>query len=148
MRGDSFLKTSTSSLRGATTPNALTLSSRHAPLSPPGHSTIRRRHYKRAFHPVVVYASKSSAHNLPRLLTCRYLADAMTVPASLANLPALSVPVGVECSGPSPPLPQALQVISPSLREDRCLLVASILERRANFGAMVPPYVSGGVSAA
>ncbi|MFB6110863.1 MAG: Asp-tRNA(Asn)/Glu-tRNA(Gln) amidotransferase subunit GatA [Halodesulfurarchaeum sp.] len=52
-----------------------------------------------------------------------YLIDANTVPVNLANLPAISVPVG-EREG----LPVGLQVIGPAFAEDRIVRVGSALE--------------------
>ncbi len=62
-----------------------------------------------------------------------YLCDLFTIPASLAGLPAASVPVAPTASG----LPVGLQVIAPALREDRVLRVAAELERR--FGPARTP---------
>ena len=53
-----------------------------------------------------------------------YLCDALATPASLAGLPALSVPAGCTPAG----LPVGLQVIAPALREDRMFAVAHALE--------------------
>ncbi|GJM44553.1 MAG: glutamyl-tRNA(Gln) amidotransferase subunit A [Gemmatimonadota bacterium] len=53
-----------------------------------------------------------------------YLNDAMTIPASLAGLPAVSVPVGM-IDG----LPVGLQVQAPRGQDDRALLVAAAVER-------------------
>jgi aspartyl-tRNA(Asn)/glutamyl-tRNA(Gln) amidotransferase subunit A len=52
-----------------------------------------------------------------------YAADLCTLPASLAGLPAISVPVGL-----SDGLPVGLQIIAPALADDRCYLVAAALE--------------------
>lgn len=54
-----------------------------------------------------------------------YLCDALTVPASLAGLPALSQPCGFTTSG----LPIGLQWMAPPLREDLLLEVAGVFER-------------------
>ena len=48
----------------------------------------------------------------------------LAVPASLAGLPAASVPVGRTARG----LPVGLQVIAPQHREDRVLHVAAALD--------------------
>lgn len=53
-----------------------------------------------------------------------YLADIMTVPASLAGLPAISVPVGDTDDG----LPVGLQVIAPYRQDNTVLSVAKIIE--------------------
>jgi aspartyl-tRNA(Asn)/glutamyl-tRNA(Gln) amidotransferase subunit A len=52
-----------------------------------------------------------------------YAADLCTLPASLAGLPAISVP-----SGLSDGLPVGLQVMAPALADDRCYRVAAALE--------------------
>jgi aspartyl-tRNA(Asn)/glutamyl-tRNA(Gln) amidotransferase subunit A len=53
-----------------------------------------------------------------------YLADIMTVPASLAGLPAISVPVGVDEAG----LPIGLQIIAPFKKDRQLLDFAKIVE--------------------
>ncbi len=53
-----------------------------------------------------------------------YLNDVATVPASLAGVPAVSVPNGLDEAG----LPIGLQVMGPLLRDDRCYRVARALE--------------------
>ena len=52
-----------------------------------------------------------------------YAADLCTLPASLAGVPAISVPCGL-----SEGLPVGLQVMAPTLADDRCYLVAAALE--------------------
>jgi aspartyl-tRNA(Asn)/glutamyl-tRNA(Gln) amidotransferase subunit A len=52
-----------------------------------------------------------------------YAADLCTLPASLAGLPAISVPCGL-----SEGLPVGLQVMAPALADDRCYAVAAALE--------------------
>ena len=52
-----------------------------------------------------------------------YAADLCTLPASLAGLPAISVP-----SGLSDGLPVGLQVMAPALADDRCYRVAAAVE--------------------
>jgi len=54
-----------------------------------------------------------------------YLADIFTVTASLAGVPAISVPCGRTAAG----LPVGLQIIGPHFREDRVLQVARAYER-------------------
>ena len=59
-----------------------------------------------------------------------YLEDVFTVPASLAGIPGLTVPVGYA----SPPddtttlLPVGLQILGPLLGEEKCLMVGHVLE--------------------
>jgi aspartyl-tRNA(Asn)/glutamyl-tRNA(Gln) amidotransferase subunit A len=52
-----------------------------------------------------------------------YAADLCTLPASLAGVPAISVPCGL-----SEDLPVGLQVMAPALADDRCYRVAAALE--------------------
>jgi aspartyl-tRNA(Asn)/glutamyl-tRNA(Gln) amidotransferase subunit A len=52
-----------------------------------------------------------------------YAADLCTLPASLAGVPAISVPCGL-----SEGLPVGLQVMAPALADDRCYSVAAALE--------------------
>jgi aspartyl-tRNA(Asn)/glutamyl-tRNA(Gln) amidotransferase subunit A len=52
-----------------------------------------------------------------------YAADLCTLPASLAGVPAISVPCGL-----SDGLPVGLQIMAPALADDRCYLVAAALE--------------------
>ena len=54
-----------------------------------------------------------------------YLADAMTVPASMAGLPAISVPNGTTYEG----LPIGLQVIGKMKDDARMLAFASEIEK-------------------
>ena len=52
-----------------------------------------------------------------------YAADLCTLPASLAGVPAISVPCGL-----SEGLPVGLQVMAPALADDRCYRVAAAVE--------------------
>jgi aspartyl-tRNA(Asn)/glutamyl-tRNA(Gln) amidotransferase subunit A len=56
-----------------------------------------------------------------------YAADLCTLPASLAGLPAISVPCGLADG-----LPVGLQIMAPALADDRCYRVAAAVE--ANYG--------------
>ncbi|WP_230483261.1 Asp-tRNA(Asn)/Glu-tRNA(Gln) amidotransferase subunit GatA [Sphingomonas sp. Leaf21] len=60
-----------------------------------------------------------------------YLNDVFTVPASLAGLPAMSVPGGLDKDG----LPLGLQVIGKALDEQGVLNAALAIEQRAGFTA-------------
>ena len=60
-----------------------------------------------------------------------YLNDVFTVPASLAGLPAMSIPAGLDAAG----LPLGLQVIGRPLDEAGVLDAAFALESRAGFAA-------------
>jgi aspartyl-tRNA(Asn)/glutamyl-tRNA(Gln) amidotransferase subunit A len=57
-----------------------------------------------------------------------YMADVMTVPASLAGLPAISVPVGVDAVG----LPVGLQIIGPMKSDAEILSFAKVVEGVSN----------------
>jgi aspartyl-tRNA(Asn)/glutamyl-tRNA(Gln) amidotransferase subunit A len=56
-----------------------------------------------------------------------YAADLATLPASLAGVPAISVPCGLSES-----LPVGLQIMAPGQADDRCYLVAAAFEAAAN----------------
>ncbi|RVU38819.1 Asp-tRNA(Asn)/Glu-tRNA(Gln) amidotransferase subunit GatA [Hwanghaeella grinnelliae] len=60
-----------------------------------------------------------------------YLNDVFTVPASLAGLPGISVPAGVDKDG----LPLGLQLIGPAMGEEAVLRAAGVLETAAGFSA-------------
>ena len=60
-----------------------------------------------------------------------YLNDVFTVPASLAGLPALSVPAGVDAGG----LPLGLHLIGRKLDEETVLKVGHVIEQAAQFSA-------------
>ncbi|GGB61166.1 glutamyl-tRNA(Gln) amidotransferase subunit A [Tistrella bauzanensis] len=69
-----------------------------------------------------------------------YLNDVFTVPASLAGLPAISVPAGLSADG----LPLGLQVIGRSFDEETVLAVGRAIEQASGFDA-VPAMVRGTV---
>jgi aspartyl-tRNA(Asn)/glutamyl-tRNA(Gln) amidotransferase subunit A len=68
-----------------------------------------------------------------------YLNDVFTVPANLAGVPAISVPVGL--SGDE--LPLGLQIIGRAFDEETVLRVAEVLESAAQF-RYLPSFVAGG----
>jgi aspartyl-tRNA(Asn)/glutamyl-tRNA(Gln) amidotransferase subunit A len=68
-----------------------------------------------------------------------YLNDVFTVPASMAGVPAMSVPAGLDPDG----LPLGLQVIGRPFDEETVFAVAAALERAAGFSAL--PAVRAGV---
>ena len=61
-----------------------------------------------------------------------YLNDVFTVPASLAGVPAMSVPAGLAENG----LPLGLQLIAPSFREDTLVKAGRVVEKAAGFSAV------------
>ena len=65
--------------------------------------------------------------------------DVMTVPASLAGLPAIAVPVSINPNG----LPVGLQVIAGYGCEDDAIRVAAAIEDAADFSRLVPAHISG-----
>jgi aspartyl-tRNA(Asn)/glutamyl-tRNA(Gln) amidotransferase subunit A len=67
-----------------------------------------------------------------------YLNDVFTVPASLAGLPAISVPAGLSAEG----LPLGLQLIGRPFDEETVLRAAGVLEEAAAFKA-VPAFLAG-----
>ncbi len=68
-----------------------------------------------------------------------YLNDVFTVPASLAGLPAISVPAGLGASG----LPLGLHLIGRAFDEETLFRTAGVLEAAAGFDA-VPRFVADG----
>jgi aspartyl-tRNA(Asn)/glutamyl-tRNA(Gln) amidotransferase subunit A len=60
-----------------------------------------------------------------------YLNDIFTVTASLAGLPAISVPSGLDKDG----LPLGLQIIAKPLDEETMFQAASVLEEAVQFSA-------------
>jgi len=67
-----------------------------------------------------------------------YLNDVFTVPASLAGLPAISIPAGLSADG----LPLGLQLIGRAFDEATVLRAAGVLESAADFRAR-PAFVAG-----
>jgi aspartyl-tRNA(Asn)/glutamyl-tRNA(Gln) amidotransferase subunit A len=63
-----------------------------------------------------------------------YLSDIFTVPASLAGLPAISIPSGLTAEG----LPLSMQVIGPRLGEEAVFAAAAALERELSFADEMP----------
>ncbi len=70
-----------------------------------------------------------------------YLNDVFTVPASMAGVPGLSVPAGLDGQG----LPLGLQVIGRPFDEEMVFAVGAALERAAGFSAL--PAIRAGVAA-
>ena len=64
-----------------------------------------------------------------------YLNDVFTVPASLAGLPAITVPSGLSREG----LPLGVQILAPRLAEESLFAAAGALEREIGFPQELPP---------
>jgi aspartyl-tRNA(Asn)/glutamyl-tRNA(Gln) amidotransferase subunit A len=64
-----------------------------------------------------------------------YLADIYTTPASLAGLPAISVPSGFSSAG----LPLGLQLVGPRFADETVFAGAAAFERETRFGDALPP---------
>jgi aspartyl-tRNA(Asn)/glutamyl-tRNA(Gln) amidotransferase subunit A len=68
-----------------------------------------------------------------------YLNDVFTVPASMAGVPGISVPAGLDGQG----LPLGLQVLGRPFDEETVFAVAQVLENAAGFAAR-PTVIAGG----
>ncbi len=64
-----------------------------------------------------------------------YLSDVFTVPASLAGLPAITIPSGLSREG----LPLGIQVLAPRFGEEALFAAAGAFEREAGFPQELPP---------
>ena len=90
------------------------------------------RDFTEAFEKVDVIATPTSptvAYKLGERVDdplAMYLADVCTLPASLAGVPALSLPAGL---GAATGLPVGLQLIAPAFEEPRLLAVAHGVEQ-------------------
>jgi aspartyl-tRNA(Asn)/glutamyl-tRNA(Gln) amidotransferase subunit A len=92
--------------------------------------TLVRRDFDAAFHdvdaivcptsPTPAFALGEKTHDPLGM----YLSDVYTLPASLAGVPAISVPCAPTKSG----LPVGLQIVAPPLCEERCLALAAAVE--------------------
>jgi len=69
-----------------------------------------------------------------------YLNDLCTLPASLAGVPAISVPSGLS-THEGATLPVGLQIMAPALADDRCYRVAAAFEKAAGSVIMSAPTV-------
>ena len=101
--------------------------------------TLIRRDFEAAFREVDVICSPTAPMSAFKLgekiddpLTM-YLTDVYTLPASLAGVPAASIPVGLTTAG----LPVGLQIIAPPLAETRLFAFAAACER--SFPPAAPP---------
>ena len=68
-----------------------------------------------------------------------YLADIFTLPASLAGLPAMSMPAGFAESGAGAGMPVGLQLIGNYFEEAQLLQAAHALQQATDFHTRVPP---------
>ena len=68
-----------------------------------------------------------------------YLNDVFAVPASLAGLPAMSVPAGLSAEG----LPLGLQLIGKAFDEETVFRAAGVVEEAAGFDAAPALRVGG-----
>ncbi len=106
--------------------------------------TLLRRDYAAAFEAVDVLASPTAPTTAFRLgakkedALAMYLSDLFTVPASLAGLPALSLPAGLT-SNDTGCLPVGLQLVGPALSEGRLLRLARALESSQTSALPIPP---------
>ena len=98
--------------------------------------TLIRRDFEEAFRAVDVIATPVSPTVAFRLgekvddPLAMYLADVYTLPASLAGVPAISVPCAMAPAAPGgAPLPVGLQLIAPPLEEARLCTVAHAWEQ-------------------
>jgi aspartyl-tRNA(Asn)/glutamyl-tRNA(Gln) amidotransferase subunit A len=112
--------------------------------------TLLRRDFEQAFATVDLIAGPTSPTPPFRLgersqdALAMYQSDLLTVPASLAGLPALSLPAGFV--GTEPRLPVGLQLVGPALSEGRLLRVAAALEATCDHHAQRPPLAGAGTS--
>ena len=103
--------------------------------------TLIRRDFERAFEDVDVICSPASPTPAFRLgekiddPLAMYLSDVYTLPASLAGIPAISVP----CEPVRGGLPVGLQIMARSLEESTMLAVASAWEARSPARGLRPP---------
>jgi aspartyl-tRNA(Asn)/glutamyl-tRNA(Gln) amidotransferase subunit A len=108
--------------------------------------TLIRQDFERAFESVDLLATPTSptpAFELGARVEdplSMYLADVCTLPASLAGVCALSVPVGpTPARADRPELPVGMQLIGPAFGEERLFTLAAAWERLSRFSARRPP---------
>lgn len=111
---------------------------------------LLRRDFEQAFESVDVIAGPTSPSIAFKLgekaddPLAMYLSDILTVPTSLAGLPAISVPCGFVEDG-STPLPVGLQLIGPHRGDARVLRFARAFEAATDHArARPPPQHTGG----
>lgn len=108
--------------------------------------TLIRRDFEDAFKAVDIIAtpvSPTPAFRLGEKISdplSMYLADIYTLPASLAGLPALSVPCGLTATtNERPALPIGLHLVGPALAEDRLVQAAAAWEAVSPVKNAHPP---------
>jgi aspartyl-tRNA(Asn)/glutamyl-tRNA(Gln) amidotransferase subunit A len=108
--------------------------------------TLIRRDFERAFEEVDVIATPTSPVPPFRLgerlkdPLSMYLADVYTLPASLAGLPALSLPCAMsKAENNRPALPVGLQLMAAPLDEERLFTVAAAYEAVSPARNLAPP---------
>jgi aspartyl-tRNA(Asn)/glutamyl-tRNA(Gln) amidotransferase subunit A len=100
--------------------------------------TLIRRDFEEAFREVDVIATPVSPTVAFPL--SMYLADVYTLPASMAGVPALSVPCGLSApTADRPALPIGLQLIAPPLQEARLFSMAHTWEQLSPVRGRRPP---------
>ncbi len=108
--------------------------------------TLVARDFASAFERFHILASPTSPTTAFRLgekvadPLSMYLSDLCTIPANLAGIPAVSIPVGLDEEG----LPIGMQLMAPVLCEPRLLAVAHLLERATGIDALPPVVVDLG----
>ena len=88
--------------------------------------------------PTTPSAAFAQGENMADPITM-YLNDVFTVPASLAGVPALSVPAGLDAAG----LPLGLQIVGRPFDEETVFAVGAVIERAAQFDTR-PSHALGG----
>ncbi|HXX69721.1 MAG TPA: Asp-tRNA(Asn)/Glu-tRNA(Gln) amidotransferase subunit GatA [Polyangiaceae bacterium] len=111
--------------------------------------TLIARDFADAFREVDVICSPTSPTAAFRLgekvddPLAMYLGDIFTLPASLAGLPAMSIPCAPTATG----LPVGLQLVARALDEETMLAIAAAWESRSPARGMVPPQVAAQMAA-
>jgi aspartyl-tRNA(Asn)/glutamyl-tRNA(Gln) amidotransferase subunit A len=106
--------------------------------------TLIRRDFESAFNEVDAICSPTSptaAFKLGERTSdplAMYLSDVYTLPASLAGIPAASVPAAPTMSG----LPIGFQIMAPSLKETTIFALAAAWESRSPSRGSLPPIAS------
>lgn len=102
---------------------------------------LLRSDFEKAFHEVDAILCPTAPEPAFRLGAklddplAMYLADVFTVPASLAGIPAVSVPAGLSAEG----LPIGMQLIGPCDSEPLLFALARAVEREAGVAGRRPP---------